>query len=229
MTRTVIGYGVGALVLGAIAGVMMIASRIDRNVALAQQQIVTLELEAPELVYEELAESFRFAEVTPWLFGAMRSDLMVRRAALRYWRGEFAELVRDFGDTSATNVQDNLPLQFIVANAAYRAGMNAEVDQADVIRALDGAISAYFGVLQMSPDHLDAAYNYEYLIRLRADIEAGLEIERQSLNPNGQEGEFPQEGELDEIKIYVPVQRDVDPEMDESPTLGSGQSIRKRG
>jgi len=229
MTKTVIGYGVGAVALGGIAVAMMTASRIDRSVALAQQQIVTLELEAPESIYEELAESFRFTEVTPWVFGSMRSDLTVRRAALRYWRGEFAELVRDYGDTSVPNVQENLPLQFIVANAAYRAGMNAEVDQADVIRALDGAISAYFGVLQMSPDHSAAAYNYEYLIRLRADIEAGSEIERQLLNPNGQEGEFPQEGELDDIKIYVPVQRDVDPEMDESPTLGAGQSIRKRG
>ena len=44
-----------------------------------------------------------------------------------------------------------------------------------------------------------------------------------------EEGESPEDGALEEIRIYVPVQQDVDPEMDESPTLGAGQGIRKRG
>ena len=116
-----------------------------------------------------------------------------------------------------------------MANAAYRAGVNAEAEREEVLRAIDGAIGVYLGVLQESPDHHDAAYNYEYLIRLRADIAAGADIPMDSVNPNGREGQSPEDGALEEIKIYVPVQQDVDPEMDESPTLGAGQGIRKRG
>ena len=75
-----------------------------------------------------------------------------------------------------------------MANAAYRAGVNAEAEREEVLRAIDGAIGVYLGVLQESPDHPDAAYNYEYLIRLRADIAAGADIPMGSVNPNGREG-----------------------------------------
>ena len=194
--RTVINYVVVAVILGGVAAVALTASRIDRRVARAEQQMATLELDAPDTTYAELSEYLDFA---------------------------------DYADTTSAEVTGNLPLQFIVANAAYRAGVNAEAEREEVLRAIDGAIDVYLGVLQESPDHPDAAYNYEYLIRLRADIAAGADIPMGSVNPNGREGESPEDGALEEIKIYVPVQQDVDPEMDESPTLGAGQGIRKRG
>ena len=46
---------------------------------------------------------------------------------------------------------------------------------------------------------------------------------------HGREGEAPEDAALEEVRIYVPVQRDVDPEFDEQPTLGAGGQIRKRG
>ena len=227
--RTVINYVVVAVILGGVAAVALTASRIERRVARAEQQMATLELDAPDTTYAELSEYLDFAESMPWLFGDTRADLAARRVTLRYWRGEFAGILADYADTTSAEVTGNLPLQFIVANAAYRAGVNAEAEREEVLRAIDGAIGVYLGVLQESPDHPDAAYNYEYLIRLRADIAAGADIPMGSVNPNGREGESPEDGALEEIKIYVPVQQDVDPEMDESPTLGAGQGIRKRG
>ena len=227
--KTAFNYVLVSVILGALATVVLTASRVDRRVARAQQQMATLNLDDPETTYADLASYLDFAESMPWLFGDTRADITARRAALRYWQGDYAGLVTDYADVTEATVAGNLPLQFIVANAAYRAGLDRDADREQVLRALDGAIDAYLGVLQESPGHLDAAYNYEYLIRLRADIASGAEIPMNTRGQHGREGESPEDSELEDIRIYVPVQRDVDPEVDEDPTLGAGGRIRKRG
>ena len=227
--RAALNYLVATVILGAIAGVVLTGSRVDRRVARAQQEVATLNMDDPEATYADLSGYLEFAESMPWLFGETRANIQTRRAAIRYWQGDYTGLMADYGDVNRVDVQNNLAVQFIVASAAYRAGMDPDTDRERVLRALDGAIDAYLGVLQESPEHLDAAYNYEHLIRLRADIAAGVEIPSGLPGLHGREGESPEEMEMDDIKIYVPVQREVDPEMDEDPTIGAGGRIRKKG
>ena len=222
-------YLVAALILGGIAAAVAAAGRLDRRVARAEQQIATFAFDDAEAAYGELERSLDVAGTVPWLFGGTRADVESRRAALRYWRGDYGGLLADYTDVSSPDVSGNLSLQFILANAAARAALDPDADREQVLRALDGAIDVYLGVLQESPGHLDAAYNYEYLLRLRADIASGAQIPAPRRSQHGREGEAPEDGELEEIEIYVPVQRDVDPEMDESPTLGAGDRIRRRG
>ena len=195
--------------------------------------MATLDLRAPASAYAGLLEDLDAAGPLAGLLGAARADMETRRAAVRYWQGDYAGLLEDYAGGNAGAAGGNVALQFIVANAATRAAIAtldpASEDRQGMLRALDGAIDVYLGVLQQSPDHLDAAYNYEYLLRLRADLASGAEI---SIIPNsqlGQEGEAPEDTEMEEIQIYVPVQEEVDPEIDESPTLGAGQRIRRRG
>ena len=221
-------YLVTALVLGGIAAAVAAAGRLDRRVALAEQQIATFAFDDAEEAYGELEPSLGLAGTVPWLFGGTRAGVETRRAALRYWRGDYAGLVADYADASPDGT-GHPPLQFVLANAAARAALDPGADREQVLRALDGAIDVYLGVLQESPGHLDAAYNYEYLLRLRADLASGAEMPDPRRSRHGREGEAPEDGELEEIEIYVPVQRDVDPETDESPTLGAGERIRRRG
>ena len=54
--RTVINYVVVAVILGGVAVVALTASRIDRRVARAEQQMATLELAAPDTPYAELSQ-----------------------------------------------------------------------------------------------------------------------------------------------------------------------------
>ena len=222
-------YLVTALILGGVAAAVAAAGRLDRRVARAEQQIATFAFDDAEAAFGELERSLDVAGTVPWLFGGARADVESRRAALRYWQGDYVGLLADYTDVSSPDVTGNLSLQFILANAAARAALDPDADREQVLQALDGAIDVYLGVLQESPDHLDAAYNYEYLLRLRADIASGAEIPAPRRSRHGREGEAPEDGELEEIEIYVPVQRDVDPEMDESPTLGAGERIRRRG
>ena len=227
--RVVFNYLIVAGVLGTVALGLFVTSGIDQRVARAQQQVSTFELVRPEVAYADLESYLDVADTLPWLFGDTRAAVTARRATLRYWRGEYGSLLADYSDSSDPAVSGNLELQFVLANAAYRAGLERRSETAEVLQALDGAIGVYLGVLQDSPDHQDAAHNYEYLLRLRADIASGGEIPVSSQTPHGQEGETPEDSDLEEIKIYIPVQRDVDPEMDESPTLGAGGRIQKRG
>ena len=227
--RVVFNYLIVAGLLGAVALGLFVASGIDQRVARAQQQISTFELVRPEAAYADLESYLDVADALPWLFGDTRAAVTAQRAALRYWRGEYTGLLTDYSNSTDPEMSGNLELQFVLANAAYRAGLERRSDTAEVLQALDGAIGVYFGVLQDSPDHQDAAYNYEYLLRLRADIASGAEIPVSTQTPHGLEGETPENSEFEDIRVYVPVQRDVDPEMDESPTLGAGGRIQKRG
>ena len=231
--RTGMSYVLTALLLAALAAVAYGASRVERGVARAQQRMATLDLQAPASAYADLLDDLNAAGPLAGLFGAARADLETRRAAVRYWQGDYASLLEDYAGGNSGAAGANLALQFIVANAATRAALGTldpdSDDRAATLRALDGAIDVYLGVLQQSPDHRDAAYNYEYLLRLRADLASGAEIPMTPNNPHGREGEAPEDTEMEEIQIYVPVQQDVDPEIDESPTLGAGQRIRRRG
>ena len=217
-----------AIVLAAAAAVLWSGSQVDRRLARAQQQSATLDLDGSAAALADVAASFG-APAAWWRFGGRGEGVATRQAAVRYWQGDYAGLLADYADVAAGAGGASPALQFIVANAAYRAGLAAGDDRDRLLRSLDGAIDAYLGVLQESAGQRDAAYNYEYLVRLRADVASGTDLPAADQGQHGREGEAPEDAALEEIRIYVPIQRDVDPEFDEQPTLGAGGQIRKRG
>ena len=219
-----------AIVLAAAAAVLWSGSQVDRRLARAQQRSATLDLDGSAAALAEIAASFR-GPAAWWRFGggAGGDGVAARQAAVRYWQGDYAGLLADYADVAAGAGGASPALQFLIANAAYRAGLAAGDDRDRLLRSLDGAIDAYLGVLQESAGQRDAAYNYEYLVRLRADVASGADLPAADPGQHGREGEAPEDAALEEIRISVPIQRDVDPEFDEQPTLGAGGQIRKRG
>lgn len=217
-----------AIVLAAAAALLWTGSQVDRRLARAQQQSATLDLDGSAAALAELAASLGGSGAW-WRFGGGGDGVAARQAAVRYWQGDYAGLLADYADVAAGAGGASPALQFLVANAAYRAGLAAGDDRDRLLRSLDGAIDAYLGVLQEGEGQRDAAYNYEYLVRLRADVASGADLPAADQGQHGREGEAPEDASLEEIRIYVPIQRDVDPEFDEQPTLGAGGQIRKRG
>ena len=217
-----------AIAAAAAAALLWSGSQVDRRLARAQQQSATLDLDGSAATLAEMAAALDGPGAW-WPFGSRREAVATRRAAVRYWQGDYAGLLADYADVAAGAAGASPALQFLVANAAYRAGLASGDDRDRLLRSLDGAIDAYLGVLQESGGQRDAAYNYEYLVRLRADVASGAELPAAGQGQHGREGEAPEDAALEEIRIYVPVQRDVDPEFDEQPTLGAGGQIRKRG
>ena len=217
-----------AVVLTVAAALLWSGSQVDRRLARAQQQSATLDLDGSAAALAEIAASLGESGAW-WRFGGGGDGVAAREAAVRYWQGDYAGLLADYADVAGGAAGASPALQFLVANAAYRAGLASGADRDRVLRALDGAIDAYLGVLQESDGQRDAAYNYEYLVRLRADVASGADPPAAGQGQHGREGEAPEDAALEEIRIYVPVQREVDPEFDEQPTLGAGGQIRKRG
>ena len=153
--------------------------------------------------------------------------MAVRQAAVRYWRGDYAPLVADYTSADRPSIVGNLDLQFVVANADYRSVQRPDSNRELALGTLDHAIGVYQRLLEGNKAHLEAAFNYEMMVRLRNRIAAGDEVPAFS-RPTmpGNQGNNPEEAEMEDVQIYVPSSNVIDTD---DPTIGAGAQIRKRG
>jgi hypothetical protein len=219
----------GALVLAVLAGVCLAAGIVDREIVRTQENSFALE-------YSESAESFDTAEsylrYGSWIpsVGRQLNDVRARRASMFYWQREYDRIVPQDADPLAGISPENVDLQLIAANAAYRKSQPGARDRTSALRALDAAINAYVAVLRNAADEA-AAYNYEYLARVREDIDKGRRkadlTEKAEDGPAGEQGGLPPEdANKRDLKILIP----LDPsEMDKAVDPGKGAPIERKG
>ena len=69
--------------------------------------------------------------------------------------------------------EENVELQLVVANSAYRVNQTQFKDRASTVKALEETAAGYLTVLKNNTWHPDAAFNYEYIIRLRDEAAKG--------------------------------------------------------
>jgi hypothetical protein len=136
-------------------------------------------------------------------------------------------VVPEIADPVGNVASDNIELQLVVANAMYRIGQAEGGDRQTRRGALDAAINGYLTVLKNASRQEDAAYNYEFLVRLRDDIAKGRRKTEPSdvSGPHGHVG-GPQLKGKTEFKIYIPLQSD---EIDKGVTAGKGAPIKRKG
>lgn len=133
-----------AIAVGLAAGAWFSWTEADaaERRADAKQQIVTL----------------RYAEVEPDVDA-------VTTATVAYWLGQYDNVVANT-DTTAGDAE----VLRTAANAAFRDSQrDPGVGQAAVQR-LDGVLQAYASALKASPRDVEAAYNYEYVARVRDQV-----------------------------------------------------------
>jgi hypothetical protein len=91
----------------------------------------------------------------------------------------------------------------------YRQGIARAKDKAATLATLDAGIGAYLTVLKNATRHEDAAYNYEYLLRLRNDVGKGRRkviAPEEAGDPHGTHGAPPEQADTTEFKVYVPLE-----------------------
>ena len=229
MTR-ITGYLVGAVALVLVAGVCLASSRLDRQIARAQQDLSTLQEDDPEVAFAALERYVAFASPLPWIGAATLNDVQWRKAASQYWQGQYDEVIPQQGDPIAAIPPGNIELQLTVANAVFRRGQAAAVDKPGVLRALDAGINAYLEVLKNTDRHAGAAYNYEYLVKLRDEIDSDrrppILSDTGDQGPTGKQGGPKQDPESREFQILVPLDSD---EMDIGIEPGQGGTIERQG
>ena len=119
MVRTLARYLTGAALLAVVAAGLLAAAGIERQLAQADVALSTLDLNQAARSYASVDRRLDWSAPVPWLFESTRAELAARKAAVRYWRGEYGSLVADYTAADSLSVAGNLPLQLVVANADY--------------------------------------------------------------------------------------------------------------
>ena len=225
--KGITGYLCGALVLMLLGGVCLGVSVLEGQLADAQQGVATLRYVGVEATLANVERYFEYGSHLPWIGNGPLNGVRARRAELHYWQSQYGSIVPQQADPFGVIAADNLALQLVVASAVYRMGRAEATDQDTTLQAVETGIDAYLTVLGNATRHETAAYNYEYLVRLRDDIE-GRRVapdlsEDGAEGPFGVEGSSPDEDGTGGFKIRVP----LDP--DDMGNPGEGVLIERKG
>jgi len=155
-----------ALVLFVIAGVAWNEAKITRDVAASHQRIATLRFDE-----DPPAEAGNLLDRLP-LPGSSRDDIERHRAQVNYWLARYEALKPLTGATGTPPASDPT-LRYIAANGAYRASHPEVGDKKAAVERLDAVMQEYADVLRADPEFTDAAYNYEYVVRIRDILAKG--------------------------------------------------------
>ena len=145
--------------------------------------------------------------------------------------------------TSNTNgpAPEDPALLFLAANAAFRTSAPQSEDKKAVVQRLDAVVQAYADVLRKAPTMTDAAFNYEYVVKLRdrvakaparrgpppkaAPLEESVDL---PIGPtlHGNPGGPPDETPMGDFKTVTPMRYD---EREEQMDPGRGQKLQRKG
>jgi len=205
------------LLLVGTGGALWFVARAEERVAAAEYSLVSLR-------YDRAAEELDAAAPTGLLrtlVGRLSTSTHDQRAAARYWAGD---------DESLANSDDSR-LKLLAANAEYRAVRRSGGPWQSVVNRLDGIAKRYADVLRNEPGNEDAAYNYEFVLRVRAAV---MKF-RQPLPPSdpaltgitvhGMPGAPPQDSDAKKFRMIVPMLPDERQEAEEAGR--AGKRIRK--
>jgi hypothetical protein len=200
-------------------------SRTAAGVANARQSIATFDYTAVDGLTPGAAP-------TDYLPGERRrlaDDIRLSKASVAYWLGRYDTVAADTGGGVDAGIL------LAAANAAYRAALRDLGYGPAAVQKLDGVLQAYASAMKAGPSP-DAAYNYEYVTRVRdrvargpqgkstlaatvppermgGDLPAGPTI-------HGSPGGPPPEAKIEELQTIMPMEygdREAQPE----PTPGA--------
>jgi hypothetical protein len=223
------GYLVVALLLAAASLFAFGRGTFERDLAESQQSVATDRFDEAE---DRLADAGKYASYARWIpqVGVRAErDLATRRAALHYWKKDYASVLPRETDPVGAVDGSNVDLQQVVANASFRNSQRSVTDKAAQLQALDEAIGSYMAVLKNDTWNPDAAYNYEYLLRLRTDVAQGKRKpgSTQEKSDNlGEQGTPAANSSTKKFEIYIPLEGS---ERTESGEAGKGAPIQKKG
>ena len=222
--KGIASHVLGAIVLMLLGGGCLVVSMIERQMAEAQQRVTTLQYDGVEETLDNVERYFEYGTRLLWIGDERLNDVRARKAASQYWQRQYGSIIPQQTNPVGAIASDNLELQFVVANAAYRMGRVEATDQAATLQAIVTGIDSYLTVLRNATRHETAAYNYEYLVRLRDDFEEGGDLsEDEEGGQNGAQGGAPLEEGSDDFQIRVPL------ENEEMGNPGSGSPIQRQG
>ncbi len=242
--KSVVAPLVIAILLALGGAAFYLAGQTETRLADAHKRLALLQYQAAADATQETENNTMLMDLTRRIPVAgldPEADVRDVRAAADYWRSNYAALApkRDAGGMLTEKDPD---LLFLSANAAFRASQTG--DRVDTLRRLDTVVKTYADVLKNSPGHVDAAYNYEFAVRMRdtigkqrpgaakaaaaraaagdtggGDLPAGPTL-------HGKPGGPPPQVNMNQFKIVIPKRGE---ERNDAPDAGKGGTKVRKG
>ena len=205
------------VVLLTLAGVLLwFAGEAEERMAAAEYALVTLRYERAVEELDATRGSGLFDPLVQRVGGAPTDA-----ATARYWSGDYEALTES----------QEAPLKLLAANAEYRMLRSTGGTVQSFVARLDSISKQYADILRTEPDNEDAAYNYEFVLRLRrAAMTAkqnvpGLDPAAGGITVHGVPGAPPPDSDAKKFKMIVPMMPDERQEAEEAGR--AGRKIRK--
>lgn len=233
MNKTVIARLLIAGVLFAAAWLSWSEARLAARVADARQQMATLQFQ----IDDTLTPSASLSDYLPGDAGRLSDDIRRIRAKVAYWIGGYDDVIEERSEEVDAEVL------LTAANAAFRASERAATaPQPEQVQRLDGVLQAYAAVLKAAPRHVEAAYNYEYVSRVRDQVASRVPGKTPS-NPaaptrvrsgdlpagntiHGRPGGPPPEAKAEEFQVIAPMEYG---DREAQPEATPGGKIQRKG
>ena len=227
-----------AVLLFVVAAACWSEAQVTRRVADAHRRLATLHYDAEDDIDGAVTVFNRL----PWPGGEGASDVRRHRATVSYWMVRYdslAELPLATGQQAVTDPS----LLLVGANAAFRNSAPQEGDRKAAVERLDAVIQQYAEVLRKEPNAADAAYNYEFVSKMRDTLaKAPAKASPRDKKPaktelvsvdlptgptvHGRPGAPPEGTPMSDFKTISPMRYD---EREEQMDPGRGKEIKRKG
>ena len=148
-------------VLGAFAWFSWSESRLAARVADAKQDIATLNHDN----LDALSPARALSDYLPGNRRLLSDEIRVAKATVAYWLGRYTAVAAD-----TDSGQADAAILLAAANAAFRDAQRDPATGPAAVQKLDGVLQAYASALKAAPGNGDAAYNYEFVARIRDQV-----------------------------------------------------------
>ena len=211
-----LGQALIAVLLVAAGAILWRSSEYERRLAAAERDLVTLK-------YDDAATAAaqpggRLAGLMP--LSTTAADAKDLASTAGYWRGDYDAAI------------ENPDAKLLAANAQYRKIREQGGSWQAVVGRMDSLVKQYAEILRENPNNTEAAFNYEYVVRLRAVFAARkqpvppLDGKAAGLTIHGFAGAPPEESDMKKFKMIVPMRPD---ERLEAEKAGKGATKVRKG
>ncbi|MBI4263984.1 MAG: hypothetical protein HY657_06400 [Acidobacteria bacterium] len=225
--RPVVARVAAALLLLAAGELARRTAGADGRLADALERQATMARPAVD-AFADMEQSLGIVGRLPLVGRALVRDIRYRQAEAAYWAGDYPALIARAENGEGGTDDTDPAMTFLTANAMFRAAQRQPAGQATV-RALDEALRQYALVLQSDAGHLDAAYNYELVVRLRDAAARGRFTElrpREDAAAQGEAGSPPPNTRPSDFNVIVPLRPD---ERQDQFDAGAGTAPARKG
>jgi hypothetical protein len=219
--KTLIGQVLLIALLAAAGAVLLVVGSAEQRVAAAERTLATLRYDRASEELSTAAAENAVERIIGDVSGTASSAAESQQKA-EYWLGNYDQFLQS----------DDENLKMMAADASYRALRESGGTWQSVSTRLDAVAKRYADVLRANPNNENAAYNYEFMVRLRGAVIAAkqpiapLDLAATGLTVHGHAGGPPEGSDMKKFKMIVPMRPD---ERMEAEQAGRGANKTRKG